>query len=137
MIINMVGNGNDSSDGEYYVFSQTIPSQTSTTMFGDPNQDYTTYNSIWQLNFDITYPIQIAGQSFSTWGQFANAATDYYVTTDKQQRANVYYDKLTATKDVASGFNAFMIRPYPQGVGDIEDSVTFPEFKLMIFAKFN
>ena len=137
MIINMIGNNNDSSDGEYYIFSQTIPSQTSNTIVGDPDQDITTYDSIWQLNFDITYPIQIAGQSFATWGEFANAATDYYITTSKQQRAKVYYDKLTATKDVASGFNAFMIRPFPQDVGPISSSVTFPEFKLMIFAKFN
>lgn len=133
MIINQIGGGGDTSGAEWYVYSQTIPSQTSNTMLGDNAQDLTLYDSVWQLNFDISYPIEIAGESYNTWTEFAEAATQYYITTNKQQIANAgSYDSVTVAKTVGDGFKAFNIFPAPM----TESSVTFPEFDFMIVAKF-
>ena len=133
MIINLVDDSTDGSGGNYYVYTQTIPSQTTTKMFGSTDEDKTMYDSVWQLSFDITYPIEIAGQSFATWDEFAVAATEYYITTDKQHSGMTgSYDSVTVTRAVTNGFKAYNVYAAPINT----DSVTFPEFKFVLVAKF-
>ncbi len=133
MIINLVDDSTDGSGGNYYVYTQTIPSQTTTTMFGSTNEDKTMYDSVWQLSFDITYPIEIAGQSFATWNEFTAAATEYYITTDKQNNGMTgSYGSVTVTKSVGDGFKAYNVYAPPINT----DNVTFPEFKFVLVAKF-
>lgn len=133
MIFNLTGGG-DTAGAEYYVYTQTIPSQTANIMVGDESQEKTMYDTVWQLNFDLTYPIEIAGQSFATWAEFTAAASDYYITTNKQKQALTgSYDAVTVVKSVGDGFKAFNVYAAPI----TDTSVTFPEFQFILIAKFN
>ena len=134
MIINQIGGGGESTGAEWYVVSVPIPSMTG-TLVGDSNQELSMYDAMFTSNFDITYPFEIAGQSFNDWVSFADAATQYYLSTDATTSG---YSNFSSVLTVCRGVGNFKVFKGVLG-GSLDmgtTTTTIPAFNMIVAAKF-